>query len=77
MKPVNDRLHVWIVWSVTTLWRYPCDILTWVLDITRFAVNAVLEVHNKPWILALFLDHFVNTRWAVPLGGFRIFGKVH
>ena len=77
MKPVNDRLHVWIVWSVTTLWRYPCDILTWVLDITRFAVNAVLEVHNKPWILALFLDHFVNTRWTVPLGGFCIFGKVH
>ena len=77
MKPVNDRLHVWIVWSVTTLWRYPCDILTWVLDIARFAVNAVLEIHNKPWILALFLDHFVNTRWTVPLGGFCIFGKVH
>ena len=76
MKPVNDRLHIWIVWSVTALWRYPCDILTWVLDIACFTVHTVLPVDLEARAVSVFND-FIDPRRAVTLGWFGVLWQVY
>ena len=47
----------------------PRDVLRRVFDVARLAVNTVLRVDLKA-LLAAFLNHLINPRRAVALGGF-------
>src|SRR6185437_12399891 len=52
--------HVRIVRTAAALGRHPCDVLIRVLDVARFAVNAVLGVDDELRI-ARFLHPFVDA----------------
>ena len=46
VKPFSSAipfsLHIWIIWAISPLRCFPSDIFTWVLNITCFAMNAIL-----------------------------------
>ena len=72
---ISAALHVRIVRPVAPLGACPIDVLAWVFDIAGFAMHAVLEVDDK-LLFAVFFDHFVNARRAIPLCGFCVFRQV-
>ena len=37
-----SKLHIWVVWSTSTFWCNPSNVLTWVFNVTSFTVNTVL-----------------------------------
>ena len=59
------RLHIRIVGSATAFGHHPIDVLSRVLDVAGFAVNAVLGIHLQPHGVA-FLYILVNAGGAKP-----------
>src|SRR5690606_2655301 len=68
-------LHVGIVGTAAALWRYPADILGWVLDVAGFAVHAVLRIDLQARAVLVAHD-FVNARGAITLRGFIVLRQV-
>ena len=61
-------LHIGVVGPAAALWDSPIDILGWVLDVARLAVNTVLRIDLQPRIsAALVPQNFINSGRAVSL----------
>src|SRR6266567_1260394 len=66
---VLRKSHIRVVRSATTFWRNPGNILVGVLDVTSFAVDAVLRVDYE-FRRTRFFHPFIDTgraitrRWA-------------
>ena len=59
------RSHVGIIWPAATFWRHPVDILVGVLDIARFAMDAVLGVDLVTRVFAFFFNPFIDAGGAI------------
>src|SRR4249920_4228549 len=58
-------LHVRVVWPAAAFGRNPGDILVGILDVARFAVDAVLRIDHE-FRCARFFHPFIDAGWAVP-----------
>lgn len=57
-------LHAIVGWP-PSFRGHPVNVLTWALDVTCFAVNAVLSIDLQSHALCVFpLDKLVNSCWA-------------
>jgi hypothetical protein len=45
--------HVGIIWSAAAFGHYPSDILLRIFDVAGFAVNAILIVDLKAWVISV------------------------
>ena len=45
--------HIGIIWSAAAFGHYPSDILFRIFDVAGFAVNAILIVDLKAWIISV------------------------
>jgi hypothetical protein len=43
------KSHIRVIWAAATLRRNPGDVLIGVLDVTGFAVDAILGVDHELW----------------------------
>ena len=60
------NLHIRIVGPIATLGCDPSDVLSRILNVTRFTVNTVLEVYNELW-LTIFFDDLISPGRALAL----------
>tara|TARA_B100001964_G_C14246974_1_gene607944 strand:+ start:3317 stop:3673 length:357 start_codon:yes stop_codon:yes gene_type:complete len=66
---LNKRpLHIAVVGSAGALWYNPGDVLGRVLDVTCFAVNAILCIDLEFLAAILCFDYFIDTCRTVSLG---------
>src|SRR4249920_3370947 len=61
-------LHVRVVWPAAAFGGNPVDILVGILDVARFAVDAVLRIDYE-FRCARFFHPFIDAGWAVPRRG--------
>ena len=66
------HLHIAVVRSTSAFWHHPVDILRWVLNVTGFAVNAILSIDLKALLTIRFVDDLIDASRAIALGGFII-----
>jgi hypothetical protein len=59
----GPNLHTVVGRPPSTFWYHPVNVLTGVLDVARFAVNAVLSVYLQPLAGAVFNGHELVHTW--------------
>jgi hypothetical protein len=64
------KSHIRIIGATAPFGRNPGNILIGILDVTGFAVDAILRVDHEFWC-GPFLNPFVDTGWAVTRRGAR------
>src|SRR5438105_8100431 len=74
--PVS-HLHVRVIGASTAFGCDPVDVLGRVLDVARFAVDAILGVDLKPRFTVLALHEFVDAGRTITLFGPGIYRKIH
>src|SRR6185295_12817574 len=77
-RSAGRGLHIGVVRPAAALGRCPVYILTWVLDVARFTVNAVLRIDLEPRIgPSLIGQHFIHASRAISCRRFGILGQVY
>jgi hypothetical protein len=63
-SPTKWALHIGVKRSFATLWRDPVDILIGILDVTGFAVHAILRIDDE-LVFAILFNPLINPGRAI------------
>ena len=75
-KGAAASLHHLILWTTTTFWNCPFNVLVRHLDTAALAVDAVLSIDDQLlFVVALLVHVFVDSRWTKSLFGTTEFGQ--
>src|SRR6185436_12307726 len=74
----DNGLEVSVVRPAAAFGRYPIYILAGVLDVARFAVDAVLRVDLETWVVpCLVVQHLIHASRAISCRWLGVFGEVY
>ena len=67
--------HIGIIGPTAAFRCHPCDILSRILDVTGFAMDAILRIDHQVWIgfgISIRINNLIDPGWAIQAGGFSI-----